>query len=457
MTPTDALASCLAMLTPPPQRVAVALSGGLDSVCLLHAAVAWARASGVQLSAHHVHHGLSPNADAWLAFCAKRCAEWGVPVSHTRLQLVRRGGESLEAVARDARHAALSLLDADTVLFGHHQDDQVETFFLQLLRGAGPAGLAGMPAIQLRGAQRWVRPWLPVSRSILKNYAEHHALSWVEDESNQDTRFDRNALRQQVLPELEARFPHYRDAVIRAMQWQRDALQGLEAVAAQDIAACVEGDALDLPRWRALPESRAHQLLRSWLRQGGHPSPRSGTLLQLSRQLSTVRPDAQITVPLPGQAASVRVYRDRAWRVPDWSPPEGVIDVDGQTGLPLPVPAWQGRLWVEPSMGVGIAARHWQRGGWSLRLRTGGERLRLAGRPAKTLKGLWQESGLAPWLRDRWPLLYCGGQLAWVSDLGYAVELAPDEDEAGYVFRWEAVDSAGPAARQSPEAGGEVD
>lgn len=454
MTPTDALTHCLAELAPPPRKVSVALSGGLDSVCLLHAAVAWARASGAQLSAHHVHHGLSPNADAWLAFCEARCAEWGVPFSHTRLQLVRGGGESLEAVARSARHAALSALDVDTVLFAHHQDDQVETFFLQLLRGAGPAGLAGMPAIQQRGLQRWVRPWLAVSRSKLKEYAQAHALSWVEDESNQDTRFDRNALRQQVLPELEARFPHYRDAVIRAMQWQRDALQGLEAVAAQDMTVCLEAGALDLARWRALPESRAHQLLRAWLRQGGHPSPRSGTLLQIAQQLRTARTDAQITVPLPQQAASVRVYRGRAWRVPDWSAPEQIIEVDWQAPWPLAVAAWHGQLQVEPSMGAGIAARHFQEAGWSFRPREGGERIKLTGRPAKTLKSLWQESGLAPWLRDRWPLLYCGDQLAWAPGVGYAADLAPKADESGYLLRWEEVDSAAPTGHRDdgPEA-----
>ena len=164
------------------KRVAVGLSGGIDSVVLLHLLHGLAPRFGYRLSATHVNHGLSPNAADWQKFCSSFCLGLGIPFKAMRVT-VKRQGRGLEAAAREARRAAMLKLKVDFVAFGHHLDDQAETVLFNLLRGTGLEGASGMPAIGRLGGKTLLRPLLEVSRAEIRAYAARHGLGWIEDES----------------------------------------------------------------------------------------------------------------------------------------------------------------------------------------------------------------------------------------------------------------------------------
>jgi len=234
-------------------RIAVAYSGGRDSTALLHATLAAASGQGVEVIALHVHHGLSPNADAWLAHCEAQCRRWaraGKPVAFAAQRLTDRParGESVEAWARQARYRALRAMAlahaASIVLLAHHRRDQAETFVLQALRGAGVAGLSGMPRSVDRDGITWQRPWLDKPRAEIDAYVRRHRLKHIDDDSNADARFARNRLRLQVWPALVGAFEQAEASLATAAAWAQQADAVLDEVAALDLAGrCGRGTA----------------------------------------------------------------------------------------------------------------------------------------------------------------------------------------------------------------------
>ncbi|MDP9043736.1 MAG: tRNA lysidine(34) synthetase TilS, partial [Pseudomonadota bacterium] len=225
--------------------IAVAFSGGRDSTALLHATLAAAAGQGVRVLALHVHHGLSPQADAWLAHARAQCRRWarqGRPVEFIAHRLSDRpaAGASVEAWARTQRYDALREMalahGATLVLLAHHQRDQAETFVLQALRGAGVRGLAAMPRSIRRDGLWWVRPWLDTPRAAIDAYVRRHRLGHVEDESNTNPRYARNRLRLQVWPALTHAFPDADAALARAATWSQQACAILDEVATDDLA-----------------------------------------------------------------------------------------------------------------------------------------------------------------------------------------------------------------------------
>ena len=195
-------------------KLVVGFSGGLDSCVLLHLLAECRQTLSFQLQAYHVHHGLSPNADAWADFCQDVCSKLNIPFTLSKVEINRNSGTGLEAAAREARYRALQSSGADFICLAHHQDDQAETLLLQLARGAGVKGLAGMAGLN----KKLLRPLLDVSRVDLERYAKQHQLAWIEDESNIDTKFDRNFMRHEVLPKLEKKYPAIRQTISRAAQ-----------------------------------------------------------------------------------------------------------------------------------------------------------------------------------------------------------------------------------------------
>ena len=186
------------------------LSGGRDSVALLHALAQLRGEFGFDLSALHVHHGLSPNADSWADFCIRLCDSLDIPFRCTRVAVDRAGGQGIEAAARAARYAAFAALDVEWIALAHHRGDQAETVLHHLLRGTGLRGLSGMPverAISPASGPRLIRPLLDVPRALIEDYAGRHALEWVDDESNLDSGYTRNRLRNDILPALARQFP----------------------------------------------------------------------------------------------------------------------------------------------------------------------------------------------------------------------------------------------------------
>lgn len=424
------------------RAVAVAYSGGRDSTALLHATLLAAVEQGIEVHALHVHHGLSPHADDWLAHGEHQCARWarrGLPVRFhaERLALRPARGESVEAVARAARYAALRRMalaaGCDLVLLAHHRRDQAETLLLQALRGAGVAGLAGMPACAERDGLTWARPWLGQSAESVAAYVRRHRLRHVEDDSNSDRRFARNRLRLDVWPALVAAFPHAESALADAATWAGQADAALADLAAIDLGACSVGEALDLAAWQRLAPHRAANVLRAWLRARSGRAPGAAELQRLLRELP-----GRASASWPLAAGTLRRYRGRvrfeAGRPPADAPREEQLTI-GRAGR-YPLPGWGGTLVARRVREGGAALA--RLAGLRLVERRGGERFRpAADRPARSLKKQFQSLGIAAWERGG-PLLIAGdGTLVFVPGLGIDAQARAPAGVPQLALAWE--------------------
>lgn len=271
------------------EHVVVGLSGGVDSVVLLHALAAQCSATGraFRLSALHVHHGISPNADRWAAFCADHARQLGVPYAQAHVEVERAAPDGLEAAARRARHAVFDAVAADWIMLAHHRDDQAETLLFNLLRGTGIAGAAAMRA----RSGRLLRPFLAIGRSEIERYAGAHALAWCEDESNADIRHSRNFLRHRILAPLVQRFPAAARNLAAATARFAEARDLLDDLARLDLGEDSGDFPLSLEKLRELAESRARNVLRYLLVQRAVPIPSEARLREALRQMLTAGAD----------------------------------------------------------------------------------------------------------------------------------------------------------------------
>jgi tRNA(Ile)-lysidine synthase len=375
------------------KRILVGLSGGIDSVVLLHAL-----ASREKVSAAHIHHGLSPNADRWARFCRRLCKQLGVPLTVRRVRLAKKN----EAEARTARYAALAKLPFDVLALAHQLDDQAETVLMNLLRGAGARGARGMLKTMKFDGRVLVRPLLDVPREAISAYAREHRLKWIEDESNASDAFTRNFIRLRIAPLLSERYPRWREALARAARHFGSA------------------------------EVNANSALRAFLAAQGLRAPSEAKLVEMLKQLTGRGSNTLIE----HDGARLRVYRDqvivekrkdrRAFRPVAWH---------GERKLALP--ELGGELRFRRARGAGIDDRFVTEGNLAVRLRSGGERLQPdARRPRRTLKNLFQEAGVPPWQRERLPLLYRGDDLVWAPGLGIDSRYQSGENRAGWVPEW---------------------
>ncbi|WP_297528984.1 tRNA lysidine(34) synthetase TilS [Thiohalobacter sp.] len=398
----------------------VAFSGGVDSSVLLDLLAEGREQLPAPLAAVHVHHGLQAEADAWAEHCAERAARLGLPLVRLAVDARAAPGASPEAAAREARYRVLAdwLPAGGALLSAHHRDDQAETLLLQLLRGAGPDGLAGMPAVASLGRGVLLRPLLDVPRTQLEARARVRSLVWSEDPSNADRRFDRNYIRHELLPMLETRWPAARAVIARAAGLQAEASRLLAQVAEQDLAVVagrVPGT-LDCERLLALDADRQRNLLRHWLRRAGLRLPSQRVLEHLRRTVPAARPDAMPVVRWAG--GEVRRHRGLLYAMAPLPAPA----LAGRHGLwhgeTLKLPELGGTLQWMPGEGVDASLIG---AGLRLELRRGGERLRAVGRREhQSLKHLLQAAGIPPWERERLPLLYAGDRLVAVPSLWVA-------------------------------------
>lgn len=409
------LSPCLAPLGDAPRWV-VAFSGGVDSTALLHLVNSWSRANaGPPVTALHINHGLHHQSSDWENHCAWICRFLEVPFLALQVELMIEGS-GLEAAAREARYEAFEsqLEDGDVLFLGHHQDDQVETFFLRLLRGAGVDGLGAMPSQRAVGRGFLHRPLLEMSRQQLEAYVQAQGLRCIEDPSNEDSALDRNFLRRDVLPLIEQHWPGYRKTVTRASAHLTRAAGALDqAVDVPDTCFSPLGDpGLPLGFLEALDDAGAVQVIRAWLKLRDLQAPDQSALEEFLRQLR--KSSRSATPRLDTGAYCLQRYRDVVYLLP----PPGRQDVDSllmAPGQSLDV-AGVGRLTLrrcEPP-GIWLAADE----ELTLRWRSGGERARpTGGRRAADLKKWLQEAGIPPWWRERIPLLYLENQLLAVGGL----------------------------------------
>ena len=399
------------------RRVLVGFSGGLDSTVLLHMLASDDDTRRAGLRAIHVHHGLHADADAWATHCQRTCDALGVPQSIFQVEVDRASGLGLEGAARDARHRAFAeALDDDEILaLAHHRDDQAETFLLRALRGAGVDGLAAMRPWRAH-ANGWLwRPLLHLPREALLNYALGHELRWLDDPANADLRFDRNFLRDQILPLLQERWPHASASLARSatLGAQATDLLDLEDESALQ-RAMVDDSALDIGALRRMPIERRARVLRRWIAGLGLPAL-PGHAIERVEALLLADGDAGTCF----EWAGARIERWRtvlhAQRIREPLPRDWSGIWTGATPLILPTGdtlSLLGAASFDTPMRV--------------HARQGGERILLPQRAhSHALKHVLQEQGMPPWHRERLPLVSAAdGELLAAGDAILSASLA---------------------------------
>ena len=402
----------------PDVALCVGFSGGADSTALLAAASQLARRPAA-LRALHIDHGLQAASRRWSAHCRRAARKLRVPFAAMTASITPARGESLEAAARRERYRlfAGALRPGEALLTAHHQDDQLETVLLQLLRGAGVAGLAAMPDVAPLGKGLLVRPLLTLPRAALTGWLRTQGLGWVEDDSNAQLRPDRNYLRARVLPLIRARWPSAAATVSRSARHAAEAQRLLELLGERDAASASCGAQLSASALRRLPPERRRNALRFWISSAGALTPPAARLEELAGALLEARADAQprvawedVTVQREADRLSLRTDRVSAGIMPEltWSwrshrtrvlpAPFGVLTLRRDPHGPLDLDA----------LGPTVV----------LSGRRGGERLRpVRGGPRRTLKQLLQENRVPVGRRAQLPLLFDRGRLVAVADL----------------------------------------
>ncbi|MEO1946546.1 MAG: tRNA lysidine(34) synthetase TilS [Methylophilaceae bacterium] len=415
----------------------VAYSGGLDSSVLLHSLHQLQRKIPFHLHAMHVHHGLSDNANDWAAFCDKTCADLGVPFESYQVSVDGNSGLGTEAAARAERYQALNTAAVDFICLAHHQDDQAETLLLQLARGAGVKGLAGMAQVDLE--RRLIRPFLHCSRADLLAYAEQYRLQWIDDESNADTAYDRNFIRHALMPVFHQRYTSITNTLARSATHMAEASELLNDLAELDAEHVVDVaqqyGVIQLEQLVLLSQARQGNVIRFWLASNRLQTPSAALLTQILQQLKSEKPDASIQIKVADNLHVMR-YKKRAYLVnqPENMPPINLI-WQGEKIVILPN---RSRLLFTKKKGEGFA---YQRGGSNIELRIknreGGESFRPAlGRPRRGLKAIMQSSQIPPWLRVQLPLIFMNDRLVIIPDIGVDAEMQAESHEMGLIVSW---------------------
>jgi tRNA(Ile)-lysidine synthase len=429
------VAAELARHVPRGARLTLALSGGVDSVAALDILAGLAGAHPFVLDCLHVNHRISPNAGTWARFARARARTYGLRCTVKTVDLAPFRRLGVEGAARAARYAAFARARADFLVLAQHRDDQAETVLLQLVRGAGVAGLAGMATARPARGPTLLRPFLGVTRAALEAYARDRRLEWVEDESNADERRARNLVRRSVMPLLARVNPAAAANLARSAAHLAEAQELTRALAALDAREAMRAGRLSAAALARLGPARARNLLRWTIAEAGLAAPDAARLDEIQRQLVGARVDAGVRIALDG--AEIRRYRDAVWLVPAQAAPPAAFRArwDGRPTWPLP--ELGGTLRFKATTGAGMAARALGGRPLEVRLRAGGERFQPDGqRPRRMLKTLLQESGIPPWERERLPLLYCGGKLVAVPGIGVAAGAAAAPGEPAWTVSW---------------------
>lgn len=446
----------------------VAYSGGLDSSVLLYLAKAWIDVirlpectdlsisrSTIALKAIHVNHGLSNNANDWQAHCEAVAASLGIPLIVEKVEVQPRG-IGLEAAARKARYEAFArhLPNGAVLLQAHHLNDLAETLLLRLMRGAGAAGMAGIPRHRVIGlgsnsdltsASRYhlYRPLLEITRQQLEQTAASIGLDWVHDESNDSAVFARNYLRHQVMPLLLQRWPAALESLSQVAENSSESEELCRILAEQDLASVVEGSTLSLPKLVKLPQVQQRNLIRYWLQKLGVGFPGRHQFERIWSELIAAREDASPIISWVG--GELRRYRNRLYVV---NPAADEADAGGPLLPGVPRHTVLGRLTLVESdkaeltgaegmlICIALPAKELSSvesdASFSIRFRQGGEKITLKNRGTKTLKKLFQEAGVPEWLRQQYPLVYYGEVLVAIPGVAVAADFLAESETSLY-------------------------
>jgi tRNA(Ile)-lysidine synthase len=399
-----------------PTRLYIAYSGGIDSHVLLHLCASIKQLKD-RIIAVYVHHGLQAEAEFWAGHCEKTVENLAVDFLVRRVKAIALPGESLEEAARNARYTALkSLLGInDVLMIAQHREDQLETVLLQLFRGSGLRGLSGMPEMMPFGQGIMLRPLLNVSKQAINDYAQAHALNWVEDPSNQRNDYDRNFLRNKVAPLLKQRWPSIEKTVARSAKHCAEA-QILISILAGELFDQVfnkKDRTLCISKLQENAYAQQQLIIRHWFQSLGFKMPRQTFINSILTQMLAARQDSDPV--LSGQGYCVRRYRDKLYCLKQSTTEtrHDIIWPAGQASLKV---ANNEILFCVPSS-TGILREQWRNSAVVVKFRSGGEKICLPGRKGHhLLKNLFQEAGIPPWEREIMPLVYLNNELAAVGD-----------------------------------------
>lgn len=402
----------------------IALSGGVDSVVLLHLAARLRKNySHFSLCAHHVNHGLSSHAKEWQAFCQRICDQLQVDFTCSRVHLVKQSRTSLEALAREKRYACLSqsLSKHSYLLTAHHQDDQLETVLLALKRGAGNTGLQGIRSKQKLAQGYLIRPLLNISRQQLEIYANAFDLQWIEDESNADQVFDRNYIRHTIAPLLKARWPSFAKTVTRSAAICQEQQLLLDEIAVLDFSHCLVSllnqDVLSITQLNLLSSARRNNVLRYWFKENNLNYPSQKQLAVLCSDLISAGCNASPKMDF--KELTVRRYRDHLYLLDKnsldrsscqpitWSGESCLSLLDGKVNLKF------SRLKIKPDNGIFLTLRADSEVKVCFRQHLAAKlRCTPIGRSgSRSINKLLHEYHVAPWLRDCVPFIFIDGEL----------------------------------------------
>ena len=414
------------------KSMTVALSGGIDSVVLLHLLHQLQKKHRFILNAMHVHHGLSQNADKWVKFCEKLCMKLSLPLDVEYIQLPHKKSLGIEGEARRLRYEKLLKTKTDLIVLAHHEDDQAETFLLQLIRGAGVKGLSSMAHFDV--TKKLWRPLLNQSKSDIESYAKQHKLKWIEDESNQNIDFDRNFVRSKVLPILKNRFNHIIKVISRSSAHLAEAQNLLDDLAKLDLKSYLKSNnykyKLQVKTLNKLSLTRAKNVLRYWLEMNNQLMPSKDLLDELLRQVLTAKKDAELKIEI-SKAFEIRRYKDEIYIVKKDQQKQKNYEIvwAGESEILLPNGS---KLKLKKVKGKGISLEKMKNKKLIISNRKGGEFFKPdSKRPTKKIKQLLQESDLPPWERENLSLIFVGDELASVPNFGIDIKFQTRAKEVG--------------------------
>lgn len=418
----EATDACLASIQGQ-RKIWVAYSGGIDSSVLLHAVSLIAKPGKHEVQAIHVNHQIHQDSHQWSQHCLDYCHALNIPIKTVEVNVQVHKQHGVEGAARAARYAAFAsaLHEKDVLLTAHHADDQVETLLLQLLRGAGPGGLSGCAAETTFAEILLLRPLLNITRQEIEYYAKQHDLGWIEDPSNQSTQHNRNYLRHHVIPRLQQRWPQLHKTISRSAQWQSESVTLLDELARLDLSAeDVSSYKLDLAHILPLNHLRKKNALRYWIRQHQYPVPSAQILEHIIKDVLLAAGDAESCVRW--RDCELRKYREYLYLQKQLPEHDQMQVLEWPIQQPLKLTGIKMTLTQDALASFGIALAKNQI--LQVRFRQGGEVMRPRGRGCqKTLKALFQEAAVPPWLRDRIPLLFKDERLICVWGFWVAEEV----------------------------------
>jgi tRNA(Ile)-lysidine synthase len=411
-------------------RIYVGYSGGVDSHVLLHLCTSIKMLEG-KITAVHVHHGLQAEAQSWVEHCQKIAEQLGVGFTLLEVDATANAGESPEEAARNARHNALkTLIDVDdALLIGQHREDQLETVLLQLFRGAGLRGLSGIPESIFFGQGTMLRPLLNVAKQDVNAYAKANNLQWIEDPSNQQNDYDRNYLRNVVIPLLKQRWESCDKTVARSAKHCAEAQVIVSAVADELFYPVFSKSSktLCVTQLLAHKNPRQHLIIRHWFQSLGLRMPAQAFIERIQTEVIAAREDSDPV--LAGQGFVIRRYRDRLYclKQAEQEPLQDMNWPAGETAINFAIH----RSLSYSISSAGILHDKWHKAKVTVKFRSGGEKIRLPNRKEHhTLKNLFQEAGIPPWEREMIPLIYLDNKLAAVGDLWISADFYHEKPDA---------------------------